>query len=443
MNGTHTPDALKKLTVSQLKSLCKENRIQGYSKLTKDAIIQKFLVHNSTHASKNVASPTIVEAARINVGSSIISDSFEHALRIPSPFTDICTTTLPPLSSFLVTPKSSSSNLCNLVSSSKTNRGTEKANDITNSATQLKPMVQKVVRDIHIGRKSEPSTAKGRFRKLVASSKFTSQGSDPSSTREKQTAYIQGCLNIEHCLQNFSISEDTYIHNFLSRALGSDDIFSEMLWTKSDHGMQTSILLRFLLTKLYFHVSIGLNLSSEWNALTVSDVCAIIPGEIWKISFQSGERFYILEHTCEVISHIQHPDSTVIEDELARDLENIRSDWAAYISGKLGENGINTSTTLVDHLKYSNHEEYDKGISRHWLRRIQPEGDIGTYKQVVAKRYIFACLMSNSISGSWMTAVEMSQEFNGLPEKIVPRKRKSPQLEMFLPTSDTLLASGH
>ena len=65
--------SLKKLTVPQLKSLCKEKHITGYSKIPKDAIIQKLLDHQnlgSTCDAISSAVPPITNGKPTNIAST-------------------------------------------------------------------------------------------------------------------------------------------------------------------------------------------------------------------------------------------------------------------------------------------------------------------------------------------------------------------------------------
>ena len=65
--------SLKKLTVPQLKALCKENHITGYSKIPKDAIIQRLLDHQnlgSTCDAISSAVPPITNGKPTNIAST-------------------------------------------------------------------------------------------------------------------------------------------------------------------------------------------------------------------------------------------------------------------------------------------------------------------------------------------------------------------------------------
>src|SRR5262249_23434031 len=62
MASSSTTSDLSKLTVSQLKQLCKERRITGYSKLSKNALIQKLADNNATRASVHGSQKTTLPA---------------------------------------------------------------------------------------------------------------------------------------------------------------------------------------------------------------------------------------------------------------------------------------------------------------------------------------------------------------------------------------------
>lgn len=127
-------------------------------------------------------------------------------------------------------------------------------------------------------------------------------------------------------------------------------------------------------------------------------------GEIWSIKLCSGtntEVFYVLESTCEVVGHppaSSHPtgSSHPIPDSSAS-VMTVRSDWSTYISQRMLPLHGSPPRPLLDHLKWLNHEEYEKGMSKLWLTRVANEGDFGRYKLVVAERYILASVAGNRL----------------------------------------------
>lgn len=204
---------------------------------------------------------------------------------------------------------------------------------------------------------------------------------------------------------------------------------------------------------MFFCISIGHGVEDFARGTgrrLVLDAQEVIPDEIWKItflSFASTKVFYVLEATCEVIGEV---DSATSAGAAASSIANLRADWSHYITTRLVSTRRieDNLQSLWDHVHWTNHEEYDKGISRHWLSTL--EGDLGSAKLTIARRYVLACLVSNryaflilvpglstdlytSVSGSWLTSNEMRQDFNGVPQKQVSRERKPQRVNLFLP----------
>ena len=165
---------------------------------------------------------------------------------------------------------------------------------------------------------------------------------------------------------------------------------------------------------------------------------------------------FVLESTCEVIGQAEITPGT---PAIARS-SDLRVDWAAYIESKLNaprQASDVDNTRLLDNLHWPNHEEYSKGISKLWLKRTENEGTSGIVKRIVAQRYVLACVISNrqdlfggdtllrgqcsdlfySISGSFRTANEMAQEFNGRPALVLPRDSKAKKVNLVLPAYAT------
>lgn len=227
-----------------------------------------------------------------------------------------------------------------------------------------------------------------------------------------------------------------YGASFLGKALKEATI-TDRLWSSPDHDKQIVIAIRFLMTRFFFFVSIGQEDSRDspdiWGIII--DVQEAILNEIWTITIRSSSStsvFYVLESTCEVIGLPQIPEESIRTSFApTRHSSSLRVDWSAYISQRL-ENSAEPPKTLLEHLQWTNHEEYDRGISKLWLSRIRNEGQLGISKEVVARRYTFACIVSNSVSGSWLTLTEMAQEFNDMPSQH-PRQQKHQKINLFLP----------
>jgi hypothetical protein len=106
--------------------------------------------------------------------------------------------------------------------------------------------------------------------------------------------------------------------------------------------------------------------------------------------------FYVLEHTCEVVGHPippAHPtDSSTGSNgsALPASTTQLRADWSAYIAIH-----VSSRLPLLTHLKWQNHEEYYRGLSKLWLKKIAGEGELGSAKRVVADRYVLACVVGN------------------------------------------------
>ncbi len=144
------------------------------------------------------------------------------------------------------------------------------------------------------------------------------------------------------------------------------------------------------MTKLWFWLSLGGNLqNASWSHGSVTDAQEVIPGEVWKVTVSSSlhtENFYILAATCEVIGRV--PSAV----PMSASFVTVRADWSQWIQEHLASTN---HRSLWDNLTWPNHEEYDKGISRLWLRNTEREGAIGEMKRIVARRYVMASLMAN------------------------------------------------
>lgn len=146
---------------------------------------------------------------------------------------------------------------------------------------------------------------------------------------------------------------------------------------------------RFLLTKLFFSFSVGDGKDgSSWMEGCITDARQVAK-EIWCITVQNRlkiESFYVLEATSEVIGH----PSPASNDAMQVDSSPLRADWSLYINTRTPD-----VSNLLEHLVWTNHEEYEKGISRVWLKRIANEGEKGTFARLIAERYVLACVVGN------------------------------------------------
>ncbi|KAF7365346.1 hypothetical protein MVEN_00406600 [Mycena venus] len=237
--------------------------------------------------------------------------------------------------------------------------------------------------------------------------------------------------------QEVSSRKLEYSASFLGRVLpfpfsgGTNNTcpISERLWCSPDHERQIVIALRFLLARLFFQVSVGGSGKDGkgWNEGQIVDAQELVKDEVWAItvrrSASSTESFYVLEPTCEPLTAIPNSTGSAVP---------VRADWAAYIAHRTSSASIPVPR-LLDCLSWTNHEEYERGISRLWLKRMEGEGATGQMKRVVAERYILACVVANSLSGRYMSATQMAQDFAGLPDVVPVRVAASPKVNLFLP----------
>ncbi|KAK0201682.1 hypothetical protein DFS33DRAFT_1349169 [Desarmillaria ectypa] len=255
-------------------------------------------------------------------------------------------------------------------------------------------------------------------------------------------AYPQNMTNMWPYLQQRSQElaqrREMYHASFLSHVFKRNKaIISPQLWTSPDHEHQAMIAVRFLLTRLFFSVSVGDDSKDahKWMSGTVVDAQEVIKGEIWCITMQhrnAKEFFYVLEPTCEVVGHPPAAEKSQL-DSLP-----VRADWSAYIEHRILPPSVHetSSPMMMEHICWTNHEEYEQGISRHWLKRMRREGKIGTVLEVIARRYILACVVGNSVSGRWKSSTEMAQDFSGLSSTSatsLSAKLKNQHVNLFLP----------
>ncbi|KAG6336762.1 hypothetical protein ID866_2331 [Astraeus odoratus] len=215
----------------------------------------------------------------------------------------------------------------------------------------------------------------------------------------------------------------------------SFDPMSAHLWSSPDNERQVEVALRYVLTRMWFAVSVGAygHDPSTWASSRIVDVQEIVAGEIWQIRTRHGETtemFYVLEATCEVIGR-----PVLSGFAGAIDQSTLRADWSTYVANRLSSSPSARPTTLLDHIRSENGEDYKWGISKLWLDRISKEGELGHAKQLVAKRYILANVVANSISGPWMSTSAMAQEFAGLPRNNgIASRPKIPSTSLYLPS---------
>ncbi|KAI0771153.1 hypothetical protein BD413DRAFT_476339 [Trametes elegans] len=234
-----------------------------------------------------------------------------------------------------------------------------------------------------------------------------------------------------------------YASSFLPRFFqryGLSSPIAAHLWASPDDLKQLVVAVRFALTRAWFELSVGVSSGikddpTSWLNGMIVDAQEVVRDEIWAITLerpatatgtQRREAVYVLEATCEVVGR---PAATEVGGSAALP---IRADWSTYV--RCRSTPSSDEPPLLSHLKWSCHEEFDHGVSRLWLKRVDGEGEIGAAKRVVAERYILACVVGNSISGEWMSASSMAHDFAGLPSRgVVPKPSRIPAVNLYLP----------
>ncbi|KAJ3880015.1 hypothetical protein F5051DRAFT_324835 [Lentinula edodes] len=234
--------------------------------------------------------------------------------------------------------------------------------------------------------------------------------------------------------------------SFLGRVFSGTSVIAPRLWASPDNDKQIVIAIRlslkstdnrFLMTRLFFTVSVGEGQSvNDWLNGMIVDAREIIKGEVWCIDViqtsKALETFYVIESTCEVVGFAPSPSKA--EGPLPI---KMRADWSSYIDQRQLDPTRSLSsippTSLMDQLSCVNHEEFTKGISKLWLKKVQIQQEVGVAKRVVAERYILASVVENSVSGRYKTSTEMAHDFAGVPTELGDEKKPEVKLNLFLP----------
>ena len=157
---------------------------------------------------------------------------------------------------------------------------------------------------------------------------------------------------------------------------------------------------RFLTTRLFFDVSVQ-ERETRRGDFVVTDAQEILPGEIWEVTTSeagSTKTCHVLEATCEVIGRVDpslpKPAAALGDAAASRDADSylpIRADWSAYVAMR----ETSGADSLLQHVSWEHRGEYERGISRLWLKRMTAEGEEGRIKLEIARRYVYACVCSN------------------------------------------------
>ncbi|KAL1677929.1 hypothetical protein EV122DRAFT_213139 [Schizophyllum commune] len=231
--------------------------------------------------------------------------------------------------------------------------------------------------------------------------------------------------------------------SWLARVFSARCPIAWKLWACPDHPKQATIAVRFLMTRLFFDVSVQ-ERESRREDFVITDAQEVLPGEIWEVTTcESGstKTCHVLEATCEVIGPVDpslpKPAAALGDAAASRDADSylpVRADWSAYVAMR----ETSGADSLLQHVSWEHRGEYERGISRLWLKRMPAEGEEGRIKLEIARRYVYACVCANSVSGRYMRLTEMAQEFHGTGAQGIASgehfmQKQTVKLNMFLP----------
>jgi hypothetical protein len=117
--------------------------------------------------------------------------------------------------------------------------------------------------------------------------------------------------------------------------------------------------------------------------------CQVLPGnEIWRVSLskESGSTYsvYVLASTGEPLGRKQGATTGDF---------SVRPDWLNFVDSLANEG--RESRRISDFLKWTNGEEFENGISKAWLHRIEGDAEVGVFKRQIAEKYIMASVVAN------------------------------------------------
>lgn len=196
-------------------------------------------------------------------------------------------------------------------------------------------------------------------------------------------------MGTESSTQRKNTFQNSSLGQLINTALGDNDstsLISDQVWAGcgDEDGHRIVIALRFLLTRLYFAISVGgYNGIAQLSQSSIVSVDPRVPHILWAIGVScqgSTREYFVLETTGEIVS------------ANTQDIGPVRSDWATFIAQNQGLEKV----SIVDKVKWTNHEEYDRGISRLWLRRLGNKDDeMAIAVKALAIRYILSSVSAN------------------------------------------------
>lgn len=173
------------------------------------------------------------------------------------------------------------------------------------------------------------------------------------------------------------------------------------------YGARAEDYTRFVMAKFWFALSKcpGTPGGPPWLHSVVVDASEVVANEIWEITttttipgstLAKKEIFYVLEPTCEVIGRAAVASMThsqILPDP--QDNFPIRVDWSEYVTDRILSLSEAPEKKLLDRVQWAHYEEYQNGISRHFLTRTRREGEAGELKRRIAEKYILASVVEN------------------------------------------------
>ncbi|TRM63985.1 hypothetical protein BD626DRAFT_536682 [Schizophyllum amplum] len=224
-----------------------------------------------------------------------------------------------------------------------------------------------------------------------------------------------------------------YARSWLARVFDDCQLIAWKLWACPDNAKQATMAVRFLMTRLYFDVSVEAKTSWRDDTIIV-DAQEVLHGEVWKITTREAGRdvqYHVLEATCEVIGladpSLPSPVTALHDAESPVSCIPVRADWSAYVALRQTSPTV-AGDSLLQHVSWEHRGSMTEGSG----------GDVGRVKLAVARRYIYACIVANSVSGQYMRLTEMVQEFHGVETKGIAttekfRQKQTVKLNLFLP----------
>ncbi|KAF8490803.1 hypothetical protein F5888DRAFT_1807846 [Russula emetica] len=146
--------------------------------------------------------------------------------------------------------------------------------------------------------------------------------------------------------------KNAVMSSFLQPAFrGSSGLISERLWSSPDNEKQILV---------------------DTGLVFALHAVEIVKGEIWSVTMRNAisgyqQVFHVLEATCEVLG----------------------------LAGEQRKANPDNTSPLCDAMRWADHAEFDRGISRHWLSRTAQMGEQGATLRMIAERYTLACVVGN------------------------------------------------